>query len=116
VSASIRHGQYGASVGETSISTNPLLIPQANQITFSGSYGSANRKGWNLAGLIDYDLLLQRRLFDIATVSYNTDCCGFAFQLRRFNIGIRNENQYLISFAVANIGTFGNLQKQARGF
>jgi LPS-assembly protein len=116
ISASIRHGLYGVTVGETSISTNPVLIPQAQQVTISGTYGSSNRKGWNLAGLVDYDLLLQRRLFDIATVSYNTDCCGFAFQLRTFNLGIRNENQYLISFAVANIGSFGNLQKQARGF
>jgi LPS-assembly protein len=116
VSASVRHGLYGVSVGETAINTNPLLIPQAKQVTFSGSYGSSNRKGWNAAGLIDYDLLLNRRLFDVATVSYNTDCCGFAFQLRRFNLGIRNENQYLLSFAVANIGSFGNLQKQARGF
>jgi LPS-assembly protein len=116
ISASARRGLYGVTVGETSISTNPLLIPQAQQVTISGTYGSSNRKGWNLAGLIDYDLLLQRRLFDIATVSYNTDCCGFAFQLRTFNLGIRNENQYLISFAVANIGSFGNLQKQARGF
>jgi LPS-assembly protein len=121
VSVSVRHGLYGASFGETSISTNPLLVPQANQFVISGSYGNSNRKGWNAAGLIDYDLLLHRRLFDVVTLSYNTDCCGFAFQLRRFNIGIingiqRNENQYLISFAIANIGTFGNLQKQARGF
>jgi LPS-assembly protein len=103
-------------MGETSISTNPLLVPQANQLVIGGSYGNSNRKGWNAAGSIDYDLLLHRRLFDMVTASYNTDCCGFAFQLRRFNLGIRNENQYLISFAIANIGTFGNLQKQARGF
>jgi len=121
LSASIRHGQYAATVGENSISTNPLLIPQANQLLFGGSYGSTNRKGWNATALVDYDLLLNRRLFYLATVSYNTDCCGFAFQLRRFNIGVingiqRNENQYLFSFAVANIGSFGNLQKQARVF
>lgn len=116
LSASVRHGQYAATVGENSISTNPLLMPQANQLLFGGSYGSTNRKGWNAAALVDYDLLLNRRLFYVATVSYNTDCCGFAFQLRRFNLGIRNENQYLVSFAVANIGSFGNLQKQARVF
>jgi LPS-assembly protein len=116
VTTNIRYGLYGASIGETSISTNPLLVPQANQLVIGGSYGNSNRKGWNAAGSIDYDLLLHRRLFDMMTASYNTDCCGFAFQLRRFNLGIRNENQYLISFAIANIGTFGNLQKQARGF
>ena len=117
----MRYNRYSATIEENSISTNPLLIPKANQLVFGGLYGSTNRKGWNAAGLVDYDLLLKRRLFDLVTVSYNTDCCGFAFQFRRFNLGVvnnigRNENQYLISFAVANIGSFGNLQKQARVF
>ncbi len=116
LTASIRYKLYGVTVGETSINTNPLLVPDTNQLIFGGTYGSTNRKGWNGTALIDYDLLLHRRLFDIATVSYNTDCCGFAFQFRTFNLGIRNENQYLVSFAVANIGTFGNLQKQAHIF
>ncbi len=113
---SIRRGLYGAILAETSINTSPLLTPQGNQITFGGSYGNTNRKGWNATGLVNYDLLLDRRLFDLVTVSYNTDCCGFAFQFRQFNLVIRNENQYLISFSIANIGSFGNLQKQNRAF
>ncbi|MDQ2776639.1 MAG: hypothetical protein M3Y57_17230 [Acidobacteriota bacterium] len=49
--------------------------------------------------------------------SYNTDCCGFSFEYRHLNFGIRqNENEYLFSFSVANIGTFGSLQKQSRLF
>ena len=116
VAANVRYHLVGVSIGETSINTNPLLIPQANQLVFGGSYGNTNRKGWNAAAFVDYDLLLHRRLFDVVQASYNTNCCGFSFQLRRFNIGIRNENQYLLSFAVANIGSFGTLQKQARIF
>src|SRR6185437_10756843 len=112
----VRHAQYSASVGETSISTDPLLAPQANQLSFGGSYGSTNRKGWNAAGLFDYDLLLHRRLYEFLQASYNTNCCGFSVQLRRFNLGIRDENQYLFSFSVANIGAFGSLQKQERIF
>ncbi|MBV9303033.1 MAG: LPS-assembly protein LptD [Acidobacteriaceae bacterium] len=116
ISVGVHHGLYGVNVGDTSINTNPLLIPRANQLTFGGNYGNTNRRGWNAGALVDYDMLLHRRLFDIFQVSYNSDCCGFSFQLRRFNLGIRNENQYLISFAVANIGSFGTLQKQARMF
>jgi LPS-assembly protein len=115
-SVGVRHAQYSASVGETSISTDPLLAPQANQLTFGGSYGSTNRRGWNAAGLFDYDLLLHRRLYEFLQASYNTNCCGFSIQLRRFNLGIRDENQYLFSFSVANIGAFGSLQKQERIF
>ncbi len=115
-SVGVHHAQYSASVGDTSITTNPLLAPQANQLTFGGSYGSTNRKGWNAAGLFDYDLLLHRRLYEFVQASYNTNCCGFSIQLRRFNLGIRDENQYLFSFSVANIGAFGSLQKQERIF
>ena len=66
--------------------------------------------------MFDYDILLGRRLYNFIQGSYNTDCCGFSIQWRRFNLGVRIENQYLFSFSVANVGTFGSLQKQARIF
>lgn len=111
-----RHSKYFANVSDTAIKTAPILTPQSNQIAFGGGYGGANRKGWNFSGTVFYDELLDRRLFDFVNASYNTDCCGFSFQLRNFNLGIRNENQYLFSFQVANIGSFGSLQKQNRQF
>jgi LPS-assembly protein len=111
-----RHRQYFAGISDTAIKTEPLLTPQANQIAFGGGYGGANRTGWNFSGTVFYDALLNRRLFDFVNVSYNTNCCGFSFQLRNFNLGIRQENQYLFSFQVANIGSFGSLQKQNRNF
>jgi len=45
-------------------------------------------------------------------VTYNTDCCGFSVQYRRFAVGTRNENQFRIAFAVSNIGSFGTLKPQ----
>jgi LPS-assembly protein len=111
-----RHAKYFAGVSDTAIKTDPLLTPQSNQISFGGGYGSANGKGWNFSGNVFYDELLHQRLFDFFTASYNTDCCGFSFQLRNFNLGIRQENQYLFSFQIANIGSFGSLQKQNRNF
>ncbi len=116
VSGTVRRSKYFGGMSETAISTNPILIPQDNQLSFGGGYGNSNRKGWNVAGSVFYDALLDRRLFDLVQTSYNTDCCGFSFELRNFNLGIRQENQYLFSFSVANIGTFGSLQKQARIF
>jgi LPS-assembly protein len=111
-----RHGQFGASIGDTSISTNPLLAPPANQLIFGASYGGSNRKGWNAAVLFDYNLLTNQRIYEFVQGSYNTNCCGFSVQLRRFNLGIRNENQYLFSFSIANVGAFGSLQRQERIF
>jgi LPS-assembly protein len=49
-------------------------------------------------------------------VTYNTDCCGLSVQWRRFNIGLRNENQFRVAFAVSNIGSFGTLRRQDRIF
>jgi LPS-assembly protein len=113
---SARRSKYFASVTESAITTNPLLLPQAKQMMFGGGIGNTNRQGWNVAGLVDYDLLLHRTFFEFIQTSYNTNCCGFSFQLRHINFGIRDENQYLFSFSVANLGTFGSLQKQERIF
>lgn len=116
VSGSFHYRNFFSSVGENAISTDPLLEPHSNQMTIGGGYGSSNRVGWNVSALYDYDLVNNRRLFDFYQASYNTNCCGFSFQIRQINLGLRNENQYLFSFSVANIGTFGSLQKQARIF
>ncbi len=112
----VRYKTYFFGASDNAISTLPVLLPAANQIIISGGYGSTNRTGWNVAGLVDYDKLSGRRLYDFIQTSYNTNCCGFSLQLRQFNLGIRNENQYLFSFSVANIGTFGSLQRQERIF
>jgi len=116
LAASVRQSKVFGIVSETAVTTNPVLIPQQNQLSFGGGYGASTRKGWNAAGSVVYDMLRHQRLFDFFQVSYNTDCCGFSFELRNFNLGIRQENQYFFSFSVANIGTFGSLQKQARIF
>ncbi len=112
----VRVGKYFASASDNALSTLPVLLPAANQLIFGGGYGSSNRTGWNIGGAVDYDRINNRRLYDLIQTSYNTNCCGFSFQLRQFNLGIRNENQYLFSFSIANIGTFGSLQRQERIF
>jgi LPS-assembly protein len=116
-SVGVRHGQWGFSASDTALSNLPLLVPQANQTSFGASYGSTNRRGWNGAGLIVYDVLADRTLFEFLQTSYNTNCCGFSLQLRHlpsYNPHIPAQNQYLFSFSVANLGTFGSLQKQER--
>jgi LPS-assembly protein len=54
--------------------------------------------------------------YGVAQAAYNTDCCGVSFQIRRLSFSGRNENQYLASFSVANLGSFGSLKKQERLF
>jgi LPS-assembly protein len=37
-------------------------------------------------------------------------------QYQRLSFGTRNENQFRVAFAIANIGSFGTLKKQERLF
>ena len=60
--------------------------------------GDAQRRGWNAAGTLAYDVRENRLLYEEAQVTYNTDCCGFSAQYRRINVGLRDETQLFISF------------------
>ena len=112
----VRVSRYFVSLGTDQIRPDPIIAPPQNQFRFTVGYGDPNRKGWNTAFQTVYDIRLSRLDFGIAQVTYNTDCCGLSVQIRRFDFGSRNENQYLLSFSIANIGSVGNLKKQERLF
>jgi LPS-assembly protein len=95
---------------------NPLIAGNQNQFRTTFGYGDPNRKGWNAAFSSVYDFRQGLLEYGVAQATYNTDCCGISFQIRRFDFGTRNENQYLVSFSIANIGSVGNLKKQERLF
>jgi LPS-assembly protein len=115
-SADMRFSKYFISVGHNQVHSDPVLSPSSNQFRGLFGIGNENRKGWSAAFSAYYDY--KRGILEFATtqISYNTDCCGVSFQYRRFNIGTRDESQYRVAFAVANIGTFGTLKKQERIF
>jgi LPS-assembly protein len=130
----LRKGNYFISAGHNSVSclpllpsdaaqcqvTNPdtarLLSPKASQFRGRVGFGDPNHRGWNTAFDAVYDYRQGIMQFATAQVTYNTDCCGFSVQYRRFNFGVRNENQFRVAFSVANIGSFGTLKKQERLF
>ena len=116
VTASARYSKYFFAVGDTDINTNPPLLPATDQIVIGGGYGNSLRRGFNAAGYVFYDIRLTRVTFSLYQVSYNSDCCGFSLEVRRINNIIRDDNQYLFSFVVANIGSVGSLPKQQRIF
>ena len=115
-SADARYKKYFISAGDTYLKPDPLISPPASQFRAQFGYGDPNRKGWNTAFSTVYDFRLGLQEFAIAQVTYNTDCCGFSFEYRRFNFGVRDDTQYRVAFSIANIGTFGNLKKQERLF
>lgn len=112
-----RQKKYFANVSQTAITTNQILVPTANQITFGGGYGGSTSKGWNFSGNIIRDLQRHVDFYESVQAVYNTDCCGFSVRYQRINFGARqDENQFLFSFSIANIGTFGSLQRAQSRF
>jgi LPS-assembly protein len=113
---SYRIKKYFASAASDQIHPDPIISPQANQFRATFGYGDPNRKGWNTAYSMVYDWRIHQLEYGVAQAAYNTDCCGIAIQIRRLSFSGRNENQYLASFSVANLGSFGSLKKQERLF
>lgn len=116
LSADWRHSIYSISLGHNYVRSAPQLSPSANQFRGMLTVGNENRRGWNTAFSAIYDYRIGVMQFATTQVTYNTDCCGFSVQYRRFGLGTRNENQFRIAFSVANIGTFGTLKRQERLF
>lgn len=117
-------GKYYVNAGDNLIrnplplsqQSNPILAPSADQWRFMVGFGDPQHRGWNAATSVAYDEKQNYLQYMAAQVTYNTDCCGLSFEYRRFHAGLRDESQYYISFAIANVGAFGTLRKQDRLF
>jgi LPS-assembly protein len=116
LSADWRRGIYGVSVAHNYVRSGKQLSATANQLRGMFALGNDNRRGWNGAFSAVYDYRVGVMLYATTQVTYNTDCCGFSVQYRRFGLLGRSENQFRIAFSVANIGSFGTLKRQERLF
>jgi LPS-assembly protein len=116
LTADYRRSKYVLSMGHNHVRSVSYISPSANQFRGVLGIGNENRRGWNAAFSGIYDFRTGVMQFATTQVTYNTDCCGISIQYRRFSIGTRNENQFRVAFAVANIGSFGTLKKQERLF
>jgi LPS-assembly protein len=108
--------KYFFSAGHTDLKADPVLAPTANQFRGVIGYGGDNNRGWNFGFSAYYDYRKGVLQYSQTQITYNTDCCGFSVQYRRFAFGTRYENQFRVAFAISNIGTFGTLKRQERIF
>jgi LPS-assembly protein len=111
-----RKASYFLSAGHNQVRDDPVLGPSSNQFRGMAGIGNENRRGWNAGFSAYYDYKKDILQYAMTQVTYNTDCCGFSVQYRRFAFGTRNENQFRVAFAIANIGSFGTLKRQERMF
>lgn len=80
-------------------------------------YGNVNKRGFSGAVNLGIDANLNQVQYGSAQFAYNWDCCGVNFEYRRFELAnVRNENQFRFTFALANVGAFGNLRRTERLF
>ncbi len=111
-----RRDKLFVSGGHYQVRSSPVLTPSANQLLALIGYGRTDMRGWSTGFTANYDFRENRMQFATTQVTYNSDCCGLSFQYRRFNFGTRQENQFRVAFAIANIGSFGTLRLQERLF
>jgi LPS-assembly protein len=116
LSADMRIGECWFAVGHNTVRGTPLLSPRSNQFDGRVRIGNENRRGWNAGFDANYDFKFGIMRWATTQITYNTDCCGFSVQYRRFDVAGRFENQFLFSFSVANLGSFGTLKRQDRMF
>jgi len=108
---------FNVSIGHYAVRSLRLLTPPSNQMRAMIRYGSINKRGWNLGFSTVYDYRQAIMQYANSHVTYNTDCCGFSLEWRRFALGsTRNENQFRLALSIANVGSFGNLKKQEKMF
>ena len=93
-----------------------VLSPPMNQLRGMIGIGQENKRGWNMGFLAIYDYKTNAMQYANTQVTYNTNCCAYSIQYRRFAIGTRNENQFRAALVIANIGSFGTLRRQERLF
>lgn len=96
---------------------NFVFESRSNQVRALVGYGDLTRVGFNATAGLSYDFTQQAFQNQILEASYNGSCCGFGFEYRRFSFGtIRNENQYLVVFRIANVGSAGTLRRAEKIF
>ena len=88
-----------------------------NQYRAVLGYGHPNKLGFSGAFDLGLDARLNQVQYSSAQLAYNWDCCGVNVEYRRFSLAnVRNENQFRFTFALANVGAFGNLRRSERLF
>ncbi len=108
---------FNLSAAEYSIDASSVLQPISDQVRLMAGYGGLNRRGWSASVGLSFDIDQNAAQNELVQVNYNGSCCGLAFGYQRFSLGtIRNENQFRVSFIIANIGAIGNLRPQDKIF
>ncbi|MGB7584246.1 MAG: LPS assembly protein LptD [Terriglobales bacterium] len=109
--------ETAGTTGSTTSAGTSIASQQFNQFRLLLGYGHTGKRGFSAATNLGFDADLGFVQYAAVQTTYNWDCCGFNLEFRRFALGsVRNENQYRFTFALANLGSLGNLRRAERLF
>jgi LPS-assembly protein len=95
----------------------PATMQSFNQFRLLLGYGHTGKLGFSAATNIGFDADLNSLQYGAVQATYNWDCCGVNFEVRRFDLGsVRDEHEFRFTFALANMGALGNLRRNERLF
>jgi LPS-assembly protein len=104
-----------ATSSTSSASTTTAQPETFNQFRFALGYGSLSKRGFSAAGSFGFDAEAKQLQFVSAQATYNWDCCGMTIGYRTYTVAnVRNENLFVFTFTLSNIGSFGSLRQQER--
>ncbi len=115
--------------GTTGTSTAPIVTTSPsstsvgptettfNQLRFSAIYGSPIKRGLSAGMNMGYDFTFDSLQYIGVQTTYNWNCCGLSFEVRRYSLGtVPEHTTFLYSFTLANIGSAGSLGWAQRVF
>ncbi|HTW44726.1 MAG TPA: LPS assembly protein LptD [Acidobacteriaceae bacterium] len=132
---SYKHGDFTFTLGDAHLHTLPGAKPASvtsslqtgtastqpevdfNQLRLAVVYGSPVKRGLSVGANTGYDFTMDRTQYLGVQTSYNWNCCGLSFEVRRYALGtVPEHTTYLYNFTLANVGTAGSLSWATRVF
>jgi LPS-assembly protein len=137
--ANYRHGDFDFAVSNAHLHTLPGANPAStgaslkqaattptsvapteinfNQLRFSAVYGSPIKSGLSAGMNLGYDFTFNTLQYFSVQTTYNWNCCGLSFEVRRYSLGtVPEHTTFLYNFSLANIGSAGSLSWAERVF
>lgn len=111
-------GDADLRVPPESLGPGIAATPQSfNQFRLLLGYGHTGKHGFSAATNVGFDADLNSLQYGAVQATYNWDCCGVNLEVRRFDLGsVRDEHEFRFTFALANLGSLGNLRRNERLF
>lgn len=107
------HWQQGKTyIGGTYLKTNALEagMYDSHHIQGQAAYGQMTA-GLSASVTLSYNIQTSKLLNSHSRINYTWNCCGVTLEFQQFDIGLRSETRFSISFTLKGIGSFGNVER-----